>query len=54
MFDGQPSGADWHHHENLHDLELAYDNATAIVCSFFQVLQQKISMRCGVPDDSVF
>jgi hypothetical protein len=54
MFDWQQSRADWHHHENLLGLELANDDATAIVYSFLQVLQQKISMRGGVPYDSVF
>jgi hypothetical protein len=54
MFDWQQARAGWRHHENLLGLELANDDATAIVYSFFQVFQQRISMRCVVPYDSVF
>jgi hypothetical protein len=54
MFDWQQSRADWHHHENLLGLELANDDATAVVYGFLQVFQQRISMRRVVSDDSVF
>jgi len=33
---------------------LANDDAAAIVHGFFQVFQQRVSMHCGVPYDSIF
>jgi hypothetical protein len=54
MFDWQHSGAEGHHHENLLGLELANDDATVIIYSFFQVFQQRRSMRRVLSDDSVF
>jgi hypothetical protein len=54
MFDRQQSRASWRLNENLLGLELANDDATTIAYGFFQVFQQRVSMRCVVPYGIVF